>query len=299
MYKLAIIIINYNSPKDTLACLQSVEKFALDMQPHILLYDNSDKKPINEGQLAQLKLNIKFQQNVDNIGFSGAVNQALMFLRDSDYTHFFLLNNDVVLVDNSLHKMMHYLKKNQKVQIVGGVNYYYNNPEKVWQAGFRNNWCTGNVTHIPPEKDAAEVDYVPGSTLLGKISLIRKIGLMDEQFFHYFEENDYCMRAAPIGKVMVLGGTRFLHKVDKRDRKDSPFVFYYMTRNYLLFIKKHRAPGKRVLSTIYFLIYNFFRAVKYDIIGMEQPAFTFMRIYQKAIWHYYKGIKGKYNTIHK
>lgn len=297
MYKLAIIIINYNSPEDTLECLWSLEKFALDMQPLVLLYDNSDLNPLNSDQLSDFHLNIIFKRNGKNMGFAGAVNEGLAYLQHRDFTHFFLLNNDVVLVDDSLRKMMKFMQENGEVQIAGGVNYYYEQTDKIWQAGFNNKWCTGGVEHVVPQKNAMQVDYVPGSTLLAKVSLISKVGFLDEQFFHYFEENDFCLRAAKIGKVMVLGETRFLHKADNRDRKDSPFIFYYMTRNYLLFLKKHRVLGKRVFSSFYFLVYNFFRAIKYDVIGKERTAFTFFSSYNTAIWHYFIGKKGQYANL--
>ncbi len=297
MTKLAIIIINYNSPEDTLACLRSVEWFAPELNPTILLYDNSDEFPLTAAQLDDFEMPIKFQQNSLNLGFAGAVNQGLKYLLEKDFTHFFLLNNDVLLVDDSLHQMLHYLEMHPTVKIVGGINYFENAPDKVWQAGFITRWCTGKVSPVIPVERVEEVDYVPGSTLLADVSLVQEIGLFDERFFHYFEEYDFCVRARSVSRVMVLPNTRFIHKVENRDRKDSPFVFYYMTRNQLLFARKHRAWWKRIFSTVYLLLYDFLRAIKFEALQQSFPRFTFINTYFKAVWHFVIGKTGPYPNI--
>lgn len=294
MSKIGIIIINYNAPDDTLACIQSVEKYAGKLNPTLLIYDNSDLTLFEPTVLSGCNLDFRYHKNKTNNGFSGAVNQGLKVLKEEGFTYFFLLNNDVLLVDYSLRKMLACLEQNASISIVGGINYYFNKPNQIWQSGFKNNWLTGSVKQLTPSESFFKVDYVPGSTLLGRIELVGRVGYFDEQFFHYFEENDYCYRTAKAGgEVVVLSDTRFLHKADGRDRKDSPFIFYYMTRNQLLFLSKHRNFLRLIIPTIYLHLYNLMRALKYDIISEKWSRFVFLRVYIKATRDFWIGKRGQ------
>lgn len=297
MNKLGIIIINYNSPEDTLACIHSVEKYAKDLHPLLLVYDNSEINPLSRSQLSIFNLDIRFFRNSNNLGFAGAVNQGLKTLKEGGFAYFFLLNNDVLLVDKSLERMVECLDNEHSISIVGGINYFMNQPEIIWQSGCHNNWLTGSVKSITPSQSFTKVDYVPGSTFLGRMELVGKIGYFDEQFFHYFEENDYCQRTRKIGgEIAILAKTRFLHKVDGRDRKDSPFIFYYMTRNQLLFLRKHRSFLNRLFPFIWLHGYNFLRSLKYDIKN-QNTGIIFLRTYYYAIIDFWKGRSGKSNYI--
>lgn len=298
MNKLGIIIINYNSPDDTLACIQSVEKNAKDLDPTLLVFDNSESYPLKKSQFSKINLDIHFSKNSKNLGFAGAVNQGLKILVEEEFDYFFLLNNDVVLVDDSLHRMVDCLNNEVSVNIIGGINYFFKQPDKIWQAGFKNNWMSGSVSQIIPKQSYQGVDYVPGSTLLGRMEVVNKIGCFDEQFFHYFEENDFCVRVEKSGgKVVVLSGTRFLHKADGRDRKDSPFIFYYMTRNQLFFITKHRSVLQRIIPFVWLHFYNLLRAVKFDMITEKYVRFTFLKTYFKAISDFWRGNKAQNKNL--
>ena len=74
--------------------------------------------------------------------------------------------------------------------------------------------------------------------MLVRRSVIERVGLLDERFFAYYEETEWCVRAARAGYLIVhVPLARIWHKISPHVRASSPEVHYYMTRNRLLFLK--------------------------------------------------------------
>ena len=244
--KVAIIIINYNGTEDTLECLSSLNRYLKneeDIRFEIALLDNHSKEPIPQTSIPTSGIPIHYYQSDDNLGFAGGNNLAIRNIcKEVDkIDYYFLLNNDTVLVDNSLVRLV---KKTvgSGYDITGLVNYYYDQPNECWQAGsfVRPAQLTGKEINPSKYQDCSfvEVDTVPGSSLLISTEVTNKIGLLDDNFFAYYEELDWCLRAKEKGyKVAFLSGTKILHKVGRSST--SLFKHYLRTRNTLLLYKKH------------------------------------------------------------
>lgn len=240
--KVAIIIINYNGENDTIQCISSLDKHLEPCQDGIVYYiallDNASSEPFDKEKLKQFRHNIYFYQSESNLGFAGGNNLAIKLITKAvdGIDYYLLLNNDTVLVDDSISNLV---KKTDEssFSISGLVNYYYDNPDQCWQAGafFRPNCIKGK--EIQPLSDCdlffTEVDTVPGSSLLVKKSVIDAIGLLDERYFAYYEEVELCERARRAHyNVAFLNGTRLLHKVGRAST--SYYKHYLRTRNTLL-----------------------------------------------------------------
>ncbi len=73
--------------------------------------------------------------------------------------------------------------------------------------------------------------------------VIEAIGMLDERFFYYWEETEWCLRAAKAGwGIMHVPNAKLWHKGVQRDYRPSPYVTYYSTRNRFLMLAKHHAP---------------------------------------------------------
>jgi hypothetical protein len=93
------------------------------------------------------------------------------------------------------------------------------------------------------------VDWVSGCALLARREMIEQVGVLDERFFYYWEETEWCLRARRSGWLVVaVPGARIWHKGVQRDYRPGPDVTYYSTRNRLLMLGKHRAPMGAWLS---------------------------------------------------
>ena len=246
MCTVAIIIINYNGTQDTLECLSSLNKWlpeADDIHFEVALLDNHSSEAFPVEQIPKGGIRIHFYQSDENLGFAGGNNLAMQLISKDicQIDYYFLLNNDTVLVDDSLLRLVRATKQS-RYGVTGIVNYYFSHPEECWQAGsfVRANRLSGAEVDpkVKPDGEFVEVDSVPGSSLLIKKEVTDKIGLLDERFFAYYEELDWCLRAKEADyRVAFLTGTKLLHKVGRSST--SVFKHYLRTRNTLLLYSIH------------------------------------------------------------
>lgn len=244
MPKVSFIIINYNNISDTLVCLKSF--YGLDIQKlnyDIYLIDNGSKQPICESDLLsfQTRIPIKLYNLNKNHGFAEGNNIGIREAQKVGYDYYVLLNNDTVLVDDSVVRMIRYMDSHEEVGIGGLVNYYYSNPDEIWQAGalfFKKNFNYRQILDFDKSSNTfVDADYVPGSSFFIRKEVIDSIGLLDANYFAYREEADYCWRVKQAGfKVGFLPNTRILHKVGKSST--SLLKQYLRFRNELYFCSK-------------------------------------------------------------
>lgn len=241
--KIAVIIINYNGNEDTMQCLESIERYCMCHCYSVILIDNASQHPIDDRELSRFKITIHYLKCPNNLGFSGGNNLAVDFIINNKlkFDYLLLLNNDTVIVDDSIDRLLTHLEEGE-AEIGGLVNYYYDNPVEIWQAGslIRASKLSGKERRDfnPSSYKLIYVDVVPGSSLLIKYDVVEKIGLFDDRYFAYYEEVDFCIRAKENGyRVAFLPNTKILHKVGRSST--SMLKHYLRTRNTLLFYSIH------------------------------------------------------------
>ncbi|MCK4307027.1 glycosyltransferase family 2 protein, partial [candidate division WOR-3 bacterium] len=142
-----------------------------------------------------------------NCGVTGGENIGTEYILSERKTDYILiLNNDTVMNPDFLGEQVRVAESDERIGIVGAVNYYYDEPEKVWFCGGKINFWNGKVYAIGVnEVDKGEydmikeVDYVSGSCFLIKKEVIEKVGMLDPEYFAYWEEADWCVRAHKAG----------------------------------------------------------------------------------------------------
>lgn len=238
--KLGIVIINWNGTEDTIECLESICKYHSFEETEIFIVDNNSTKPIEK--LFECKkwcqFHISIIENDKNEGFAKANNIGVALALSNNCDYILLLNNDTTIIDDSIANAINSMR-DHKFHIVGLVNYYYDQPEKIWQAGW--NIDNHNLKHqnlVNNYKGIIDVDYVPGSSLLTTKDVINSINLFDENYFAYWEETDFCFRAKKNGyKVGFLNDSKILHKVGRSS--NSSVQEYLFNRNRLYFYQKN------------------------------------------------------------
>lgn len=244
MITVAFVIINYNGNEDTLACLQSLDRHCFEqglIQYKTILVDNASKHPLQTSDLSRFCIPIHYYMSSENLGFAGGNNYGMKaFLNEGNTTDYFLLlNNDTEVVDDSISRLVLETEKSC-YSITGVVNYYFDQPKEVWQAGsiFRERRLRSIELKPSGTSSFIEADNVPGSSLLVKREVVDKIGMLDERFFAYYEEVEFCARAKKAGyRIAFLDSTRLLHKVGRSST--SLFKHYLRTRNTLLLYSLH------------------------------------------------------------
>ena len=161
----------------------------------------------------------------ENLGFAGGNNVGLRYaLARDDFDYVWLLNNDTVIKPNALTEMVKRMQEKPEAGICGSTLPYYYEPEKIWALGGAtyNKWrartkCLG---HDQPTNQAIDskliehdIDFIAGASMLVSRSFLKDIGLINEEYFLYFEELDWAARAWKKYSMVYAPNSTVYHKV--------------------------------------------------------------------------------------
>ena len=251
MPKVFIIILNWNGWPDTIESLSSLNSVIYD-NFEVILIDNVSKEKF---QIPNSKFpNLRFTQifNDLNLGFAAGNNQGIKMALQRGADHILLLNNDTIVEPDFLNRLVEAAENNKEYGILGPVIYDYNEREKIQFAGGKINWSKTKGEHLilfnapqPPlnlRGGAGELyftDYITGCCLLIKREVIKKIGLLSEDYFLYYEDTDWNMRARNAGWLCgVVPSAKIYHKASRSAQEFSYPYIYYHSRNGLIFASR-------------------------------------------------------------
>lgn len=223
---LSIIIVNYKTPKLLSDCLTTIVNATRDISYEIIVADNYSNDNSEDIILSQFPF-VKWIQMSYNAGFARANNEAI---RQSKGDVVLLLNSDTLNTNNAVELCykefassnyvacgVQLLNKDGSPQISGnyvmrgGLNYLLPLPylgNIVRWLGYRLNV---KKTNVPDAKNEEEVDWINGAFLMVKKRATEQAGLMDEDFFLYAEEAEWCGRLKKFGKLCIYGQFNVIH----------------------------------------------------------------------------------------
>lgn len=263
-----ILVLNWNGYKDTIECVESLQRLAYPNY-EIVLIDNGS----TDGSQNILKDRFKeltLIENEENLGFADGNNVGIKHALRHNADYIFLLNNDATIAPDALSYLVDFAEENTEIGLVGPKILFYNDPDKIWFAGGIVDLMTG-VTHRGYGQrddgkfdELAEVDYITGCALLIKSEVIRKIGLMSSEYYLLFEESDWCLRAKEAGyQLYYVPQARVLHKCSASfggsrslGIERAPSWIYYYSRNNFLLIKRHLHGHSHFKAYLYCLKRN-------------------------------------------
>lgn len=203
-------------------------------------------------------------KNHENRGFPGGNNVGIKFaLETLDPDYILLLNNDTVVDKQFLNQLVKNGEAHANIGILGPKIFYYDDPGVIWSAGCRISWKLARGIQIGSGEldqgqydDEKEVEYVSGSAFLIKTEVINEIGLMDENYFLYFEESDWTLRANQAGfKSLYVPKSKIWHKVSKSGGGlSNPIGLYYITRNRWIFMRKWAKRSDYWIFVVYQIV---------------------------------------------
>ncbi len=179
----------------------------------------------------------------NNIGYAGAINIALQENLDK-YDFFFILNPDIVLKKNCLENLLSVLKTDENLGIVGPK--ILDEKGHIWSMGGELNpirYSGGLIHYGKPNRAFKEklviTDFISGTAMLIKKDVFEKVGLFTDDYFLYYEDVDFCLRAKKAGYCLaVVPSAEIIHAASSSTGKGSPLMEYYMARNHLLFMER-------------------------------------------------------------
>jgi GT2 family glycosyltransferase len=259
-----IIIVNYKSTDYLLKCLESVYASVNGLPANVFVHDNASGNGIN-------RVNDQFPQakvchNTYNMGFSASINKTI---KQTSSPFVVLLNPDSVVIDGFFESAIKYMKENPNVGIIGpkildqdgsvqGSARIFPN----FLSGFFGR--TSLMTRLFPDnpitrqnfftkqhkgKDPINVDWVSGACMVARRDMINDVGYMDEQYFLYFEDIDWCKAIWQKGwRVVYFPKASIVHYGGVSSSK-KPFrsIFEFHVSSYRYFIKHTKWPKKVLL----------------------------------------------------
>ncbi len=273
---LSIVVVNWNTRDLLRLCLASIYRNAADLDYEVIVVDNGS----TDDSVEMVRLGFPgtiVVRNQENLGFARANNQAI---RRCFGRHVLLLNSDAMLLWGSARQMVEHLDTNPRVGAVGGKLL---NPDGTFQSSYADfprllgetllltglsRWLLGSSYPSYSEsrsQDRRPVDWVSGAFLMVRRGALDTVGLLDEDYFMYTEEVDWCYRIRRRGweihylpeaqAVHWSGGTSQL--VPERKRAQ-------LYRSKWLFMRKHRGALEaatyrtlvRVMSTLKLLAWR-------------------------------------------
>lgn len=289
--KVSIIILNWNGWADTKECLVSLNCVDYD-NFEVILIDNGSKESLDfardiEEQFSNLKIELIL--NEENLGFAGGNNQGIKIALEGGAEYVLLLNNDTTVEPDFLKKLIEAGEKNKSYGILGPVIYSSNEPEKIWFAGGQFNWLRTRGSHIftEPSDELKKVDYITGCCLLVKKEVIEKIGLLSEDYFLYYEDGDWCLRARKAGYLSgLIGLAKIYHKQSHSTQEFSYPYIYYHSRNGLIFSFRYGLGFLTYLASVWIFLKQFIKALVDHNSHWAGPV-------MRGVVDFWRGKKGK------
>lgn len=212
---LSIIIVNYNTADLISSCIESIKNSAFGSVEVIVVDNNSNDNSVEKIKREKVKL----IQNTENLGFAKAVNQGIKAARGE---YILLLNPDTQIKNAAIEKL---LKFAQNTNDCGAVGPKLLNPDESTQdsafkflsliGAIREYWLgqKGKYSkYTPRSNQASVVDSLVMACFLITPKALNKVGFLDEKFFMYYEDIDYCRRIKEAGlKVYYLPQAKVIH----------------------------------------------------------------------------------------
>ncbi len=252
MTDLSVIIVSYNTRELLLQCLSSVLRALVSVKHEVIVVDNGSADGSSdavEKEFPQAHL----IRNQENRGFARAVNQGF---QKAEGRCFLLLNSDALIESEALTKMISFMEKTPDAGAVGGQliredgslqNSFDNYPTLCTELLNKSLLKRLFPKHYPGKHlkftGSLEVESLIGACMMVRREVVESVGMLDESFFFFLEETDWCLRIREEGwKVYFLPFVNVRHLQGQSANKDpvSARIEFYRSRYKFFFLHRSR-----------------------------------------------------------
>ncbi len=262
----SIIILNWNGLEDTRECLRSLSHASYSNR-RIIVVDNGSEAPEAETLRDEFGDSVHLIQSETNVGFAAGANLGIRHALQNGADYALLLNNDTTVDPMFLTALVDAAESRKDGAAFCPKTYFYADPEIIYSTGGSVSLWTATARQIGRgERDSGQFDrvatrdYADGVCMLIPRRALEMLGLLDEDYFAYWEETDWCARACSSGlRCYYIPDARIWHKAARVQSPTNEYYFLYR-RNALMFVRKRGSPLHRVLAL---LVHVFFYGPRY------------------------------------
>ena len=296
--KLSVVIVSYNVKFFLEQCLRSCIKATKNLEAEVIVVDNNSVDESAE-MVTKKFTNVSLVHNRENVGFSKANNQAI---KKAKGEFILLLNPDTLVEEDALEKAVAFMEKQKDagtvgVQMIDGKGQFLDESKRgipnfktslfkflglhkfFAKSKTFNHYYLGNLD----KNKRHEVEVLVGAFMLIRKSVLDKIGILDEQFFMYWEDTDLCIRITENGyKNYYLGDIKIIHYKGESNKRHSLSFTIGFNKSMLAFVKKHFSKHlfflpliriATILKVIMVVIRDFFQTFLLPIIDFVSMYF--------------------------
>jgi GT2 family glycosyltransferase len=298
MKKITAITVNYARDESVHKLIESLEKstiegFTLD----VIVVDNAPVKPFEK--LNDYKLNVTVIRPGQNCGFSGGNNIGIRKALKNGVDYLLLVNDDTTVLPDMVINLKKVLESDESIGVASPKIYFAKGhefhkkrytPDQLgrvfWFAGGHTDWDHAKSVHRGVDEvdsgqyeKTEEIDFATGCCMMIKKEVLEKIGLFDEKYFLYYEDDDLCQRIKKRGYKIYYVPTAAMYHENASSSGGAGNVLhdYFLTRNQMIFGMKY-APFRTKVALVK-------QSLLLIAIGREYQ--------KKGIWDFYLGRYGK------
>jgi GT2 family glycosyltransferase len=233
------VLVNWNRWQDTIECLHALK--GCDY-PHltVIVVDNGS----SNDSIARIKAahpDITLLENSTNLGFAGGNNVGIRYALTQKSQYVWLLNNDTVPAPDALSALIAKALTDERIGAVASICFYADRPGTVqaWAGAQVNLWIGRARNSVKPHDDDW-FDSLYGASMLVKSAAMQDVGLLDEGFFHYWEETEFCLRLRKKGwRLVAAPNSHVMHKVGASTGGNTLVLDRYFTASGLRILRLH------------------------------------------------------------
>lgn len=281
MVQVSILIVNYNTSELLINCIRSIHDQTHSVDYEIIVVDNNS----SDGSVRKLRLafpEVKIIENRRNVGFAKANNQAIV---ESTGEVILLLNSDTVVLERAIDQSYRFLKNHSDAGVVGCRLL---NPDGSLQPSCRSypsimNFLSESLflyRFFPQSKifgkpymtfldydTIAKVDVVSGAFVMINREVLDRVGLLDDRFFMYSEETDFCYRVKQNGwQIYYYPFAQTIHIGGGTSEQLAVEMFLELHKSHTIFCFKHHPRWYAHVERILIFLGVLLRAIHAQII---------------------------------
>lgn len=251
--KIAALVVNFNNPGDTKETLKSLRKFIDQKGYQLVIYlINNGCTDFESKYLPREFPGIIEINSSKNLGFAGGNNLGFKRGIADGCTHFLLINNDATIISKDFFDQL----LTSPFDISAPLIEYRSDGKTVHDYGGKVDYLFGRNTHL---NSPGKADYYSGACLFFRTEVLKKIKGLDDRFFLYYEDVDFCLRAQNESfSLGLLPSIRVFHHLSSSTNKLGKQKINILARSHLIFSLRHLP----IFSFPFYFLFNLYLRFK-------------------------------------